>query len=110
MLAPSFVDCNMLLCAALTPHLHPCPSHQQSLNRDTVSLDAAQLTGNGQVVTVSWDLGTSGAHSSDTIALYLAPVNTTFATSYPIKYKKAGTASGSARWGWGWGRSGRSAG
>lgn len=77
---------------------HPAPLILQALNPDTVTLDAAQLTGNGQVVTASWSLGTSGAHSSDTIALYLAPVSATFDTAYPIKYKKAGTASGSARW------------
>lgn len=49
-------------------------------------------------VTVSWDLQLSGNHSSDTVALYVAPALTSFNTSYNLKYKKAGTPSGTARY------------
>ena len=50
-------------------------------------------------VTVSWDMQLNSPHSSDTIALYLAPVSTTFNTTYNIKYQKAGASTGTARYG-----------
>jgi len=78
------------------PALPPAAPAAQSLATDTVTLNATQFTGNGQWVSASWSLQTVAPHSSDTIALYVAPVAATFNASYAIKYKQAGTASGSA--------------
>lgn len=64
---------------------------------DALTVNASLLTGNGQVVSVSWDILSAAPHSSDTIQVLFSPANVTISQMYPLKYKStASAARGSA--------------
>lgn len=70
---------------------------QARATKSTVTTSAANFVRNGQWVNITWQLSSAvKPHPSNIIAVYLAPLNTTFAAGPSLKYKPATSATGTA--------------
>lgn len=86
----SMLSALVLMACAINMHAVAGRVLQQQPANTTLTLSSNTFTGNGQQVTVTWS--TPVAQAKDYIAVYLAPVSTTFNTMYPLKYKLTGGA------------------